>query len=157
MEKCLGVSKNLFLASEHVFKLSWRRNEIQYSQDTMWRSGVLHVVLSLLLLIEDSKKLRLSRIFKSQKHVLRLGIDSLRPQNTFPYPDTILGPLEQLWKIIQNHHLDFYCILPSERLQKGQNRVIFGFVFCDFLDSGSWYQKSHLGAKQPSKVQQKTL
>ena len=46
MGKCLGVSKNVFLTSEHVFKLSWRRNTVQYSEGTMWRSGVLHVVLS---------------------------------------------------------------------------------------------------------------
>ena len=59
---------------------------IQYSQDTMWRSGVLHVILSEFLLIEDSRKPCLGRIFKSKKPVLRLGIDSLKPLNTFPYP-----------------------------------------------------------------------
>ena len=85
MEKCLRGSKNLFLASEHVFKLSWRRNMIQYSQDTMWRSDALHVVLTVFLLMEDSRKSCLSRVYKSQKPILRLGIDSLRPQNTFPY------------------------------------------------------------------------
>ena len=62
---------------------------IQYSQDTMWRSGVLHVVLSVFVLIEDTKKLCRSRIVKCQKRVLRLEIDSLRPLNTFPYPGHI--------------------------------------------------------------------
>ena len=59
---------------------------IQYSQDTMWRSGVLHVVLSAFLLIEDSRKPCFSSNFEGQKLVLRLGIDSLNPLNTFPYP-----------------------------------------------------------------------
>ena len=58
----------------------------QYSQATMWRSCVLHRFWTMLLLIEDSRKLCLSWIFKSQKCVLRLGIDSLRPQDTFAYP-----------------------------------------------------------------------
>ena len=69
---------------------------IQYSQDTMWRSGVLHVVLSVFLLTEDSRKPCFSSNFKDQKHVLRLGIDSLSPINTFHTQDKILGPLEQL-------------------------------------------------------------
>ena len=86
MEKCFGVSKNVFLTSEHVFKLSWRRNMIQYSQDTMWRSGVLHVVFSVFLLIEDSRKPYLSSNFEGQKLVLGLETDSLSPLNTFPYP-----------------------------------------------------------------------
>ena len=72
---------------------------IQYSQDTMWRSGVLHVVLNVFLLIEDLRKPCLSPIFKSQKLVLRLGIDSLRHQNTFPNPGynsrTIGAPLKK--------------------------------------------------------------
>ena len=86
MEKCFGFSKNLYLTSEHVFQLSWRRNVIQYLQDTMWRSRVFHMFLSVFLLIEDSKILCLSRICKGQKHVLRLEIDSLNPVTTFPYP-----------------------------------------------------------------------
>ena len=126
---------------------------IQYSQGTMWRSCVLHVFLSVFLLIEDSKQLRLSRILKDQKHFLRLETCSLRPQNTFPYPEynsrTIRTTLKNHWKS-SLWFLLFY-------LQKGQNMVILGLVFCDFLDSGSWYQKSLLGAKQPPKVLQKTL
>ena len=97
----------------------------------------MDVFLRVFLLIEDSKQLRLSRTLQDQNHVLSLGIDSLRPQNTFPYPGYNSTTFEQLLKFIQNYHLDFYCILPSERLQKGQNMVILGLVFCDFLDSGS--------------------
>ena len=73
-------------STDTPFKASWTRNMIQYSQDAMWRNRVLYVFLGVFLLIEDSKKLRLSRIFKSKKTVLMLGIDSLRPQDTFPYP-----------------------------------------------------------------------
>ena len=137
MGKCLGGSKNLFLISEHVFKLSRKRNVIQYSQDTMWRSGVLHVFLSVFLLTEDSRKLCFSGYFNGQKHVLRLRIDSLNPLNTFPNPGYNSRSIRTTLKIIQNPHLDFYYILPSERLQNGQNMVILGLVYCDFLDSGS--------------------
>ncbi len=59
MEKCLGGSKNLSLTSEYVFKVSWRRNVIQYSQDAMWGNRVLYVFLGVFFLIEDSKKLHL--------------------------------------------------------------------------------------------------
>ena len=157
MEKCLWVSKNLFLASEYMFQLiRYKSNFLALnlrSSEYRLKTWVKHD--SFTWCLTHTELYYFSK--KAQKHVLRLGIDSLRPQSTFPYQNAILRPLEQLWKIIQNHHLDFYCILPSERLQKGSNRVIFGLVFCDFLDSGSWYQKSLLGAKQPPKVLQKTL
>ena len=86
MKKYLWVSKNVFLISEHVFKSSCGRNLIQYLQDTMRNSCVLNVFLNVFLLIEDSKEQCLGYIFKSQKHVLRLGIHSLRPKDTFPFP-----------------------------------------------------------------------
>ena len=44
---------------------------IQYLQGTMLISCVLHMFLSVFLLMEDSKQLRLSRILKDKKHVLR--------------------------------------------------------------------------------------
>ena len=158
MTKCLGVSKNLFLTLEHVLQLlSQRRNMIHYLPDPMWRSCVLHTFLSAFLLIEDSRKPRLSCIFKSQKPILRLGIDSLRPQNTFPYPGYNSRTIRTTLKNHSKSSPSFLLYLPSEKLQKGLNRVIFGLVFCDFLDSGSWYQKSLLGTKQPPKVLQKTL
>ena len=157
MKKCLGGSKNLFLTSEHVFNLSWRRNMIQYLQDTMWRSGVLHVILSVFLLIEDSRKPCFSSIFECQNLVLRLGIDSLKPLNTFPYPGHNSRTIR---KTLKNHSKSspwFLLYFTFRKASKGPKYSHFGTrFFCDFLDSGSWYQKSLLGAKQPPKVLQKT-
>ena len=104
---------------------------IQYLQDTMWRSSVLHVILSVFLLIEDSRKPCLSRIFKSKKPVLRLGIDSLKPLNTFPYPGynsrTIRTTLKiKSFKIITLIFTVFY-------LQKGFKRAKIGSFWDSFF------------------------
>ena len=97
------------------------------------------MVLSDILMIEDSNQESLICILRDEKCILKLEIDSLKPKDTFPYPGyisrTIRTTLKNHSKI--NYHLDLYWILLSERLQKGLNRVILGLVFCDFLDSGS--------------------
>ena len=154
MEKCLGVSKNLFLTSEHVFKLSWRRNMIQYSQDTMWRRCVLNVFSSVFLLIEDSKKLSLSRIFKSQKHVLRLEMDSLRPQNTFSYPGYISRTIRTTLK---NHSKSSPWFLLYFTFRKASKGLKYGHFWTRFLRfSRSWVMISKIALRGETTSQSTT-
>ena len=154
MEKCFGVSKNLFLTSEHVFKLSWTRNMIQYSQDAMWRSCVLHVFLGVFLLIEDSKKLRLSRIFKSQKHVLRLGIDSLRPQDTFPYPGYNSRTIRTTLKNHSKSSPWFLLYFTFRKASKGPKYGHFGTRFLRF--SQFWVMISKIALRGETTSQSTT-
>ena len=119
MEKCFGVSKDVFLTSEYVFKLSWRRNMIQYSQDATWGNCVLYLYLSAFLLIEDSKQLRYSRILKNQKCVLRLRIHSLGPQNTFPYPGYISRTIRTTLKKHSKSSPSFLLYFTFRKASKG--------------------------------------
>ena len=153
-EKCFGVSKNLFLASEHVFKLSWRRNMIQYSQDAMWRSGVLHVVLSVFLLIEDSRKLCLSRNFKDHKHVLMLVIDSLNPLNTFPYPGYNSRTIRTTLKIHQKSSPWFLLYFTFRKAPKGPKYGHFRSRFLRF--SRFWVMISKIALRGETTSQSTT-
>ena len=154
MEKCFGVSKNVFLTSEYVFKLSWRRYMIQYSQGTMWRSRVLHVVLSVFLLIEDSRKPCLSRIFERQKHVLKLGIDSLKPLNTFPYPGYNSRTIRTTLKNHSKSSPWFLLYFTFRKASKGPKYGHFGTRFLRF--SRFWVMISKIALRGETTSQSTT-
>ena len=154
MEKCLWVSKNLFLASEYVSELIYRNNTTPYVPSTKWKSRVLLMFLSDILKIEDSEQGGSICILWVEKCILRLEIDSLRPKGTFPYPEYISRTIRTT---LRNHSKSSPWFLLYFTFKKGSKLLIFGLVFCNFLDSESWYQKSLLGAEKSPKVLQKTL
>ena len=127
---------------------------IQYLQDTMWRSCVLHVFLSVFLLIEDSKQLRLSRILKDQKHTLRLGIHSLRPQNTFPYPGYNSRTIRTTLKNHSKSSPWFLLYFTFRKASKGPKYGHFGTRFLRF--SRFWVMISKIALRGETTSQSTT-
>ena len=130
MKKCLGVSKNLFLASQYMFQLiKYKSNLLALnlrSSKYRLKRWVKHY--SFTSCLTHTELYYFSK--KAQKHVLRLEIDSLRPKDTFPYPGYISRTIRTTLK---NHSKSSPWFLLYFTFRKASKEPKYGHFGTRFL------------------------